>query len=1243
MIIPAFLSAESLRYDLNCGGYTLVGSMTQGYTIKMADTGFGQLRSPGDPALPEKIIELRVPQEGVVSNIKLTVDDADVVLLPKVYNIAPQGPVLLEGLASWGEGKSIVNGKNTYVYDVNAFFPGETIELLPTVTKKELAGMDGRRRIYRLVRYLRLAFHPFAYNPVARQLKLAKSASVTVSYTVAALDKIPPAVVPAAPADYVIITTNAIVSGSTMLQSFVNMKEATGHTVRIVTEDDFGSLTGQAPNGRAEKIRQWLMDNYLALGIDYVLLIGDPDPDDPLNETADDKIGDVPMKMCYPGYAAPEDRNCPTDFFYADLAGNWDLDGDGLYGECVSADQPKSPSPAVGPDVFSARWTGKIQFDYSESYSLRLFADDGVRLYIDGDPVPLIDEWADHDSPLLYSGSVVGTTAGLHDITVEYYKNNGDAMIKLYWFNVNHDKGQRIVPADHLYHYDLATGTYVPGGLTAMYYNAIDLSGPPVMIDVGIINKVWLSGDYGTGGMQPQAQVSVGRIPVYQNDYYTLDDVLTKIIAYETDPSDISWRESVLLPMKPLDTVVQGYTLGEIIKTSVADPYGYKSFRIYEKDYAPSGPTPDLWPCTSDNVVAEWQNHYGMVTWWTHGGPDEAKDVLYLWDIENLDDAFPAITFQTSCTNGKPERHDNISYALLRHGGIATVSGTRVTYYSGDPIGDISDDANQNMAYYFTSYVMAVSVGPLSVGDALNLVYRNMKKVSVNMMAFVIYGDPDCRLLNTFPRQRPVAEAGGPYACTEGESLVLDAAGSSDPAGGSIEYRWDTDGDGIFDTEWSSDRRHTIDLCDKTVVVTVQVRNEIGCVSRDSATVTVGNLPPAADVGPDQTVYVNVTTRFTGSTTDPGNDVKKYLWDFGDGSSTCNWTLTPTHTYTAEGTYTVTLTVWDDFDAVGSDTLQVTVSGICPLSNENPARPWTKITGNYTLQPDTGLKTEGNISLKLNGTGYMAAATTVFSANEIRTYSDRLNLDIYMPSPASNPYWLGHVLLFINCPSAGVFNQYIGLVELTGLSLDSWQTLNFMLPSHIIDLFAGSSSDIRISVVVNTSQSSASPYRIDYLRFGGEVMVKPPVPSANRLENVWSAATAAPTYITLNSASEDAPVYCQTLHADWASQQWIMEPVPGLTDRVRLKCLWNDGSTDYYLTATGTSGSGEGDPVVGKALRTDWSSQMWIVEPGRGGSTRFKSAWSLSTYLTVKSTDDFSAVVCQPDHPDWSSQEWNVK
>jgi hypothetical protein len=81
-------------------------------------------------------------------------------------------------------------------------------------------------------------------------------------------------------------------------------------------------------------MREWLKNNYLSYSIKYVLLIGNPDPDDPSLDS--DAVGDVPMKMCWPrrrDEGSPDDDEAPTDYFYADLTGDWDLDGDGYFGE----------------------------------------------------------------------------------------------------------------------------------------------------------------------------------------------------------------------------------------------------------------------------------------------------------------------------------------------------------------------------------------------------------------------------------------------------------------------------------------------------------------------------------------------------------------------------------------------------------------------------------------------------------------------------------------------------------------------------------------------------------------------------------------------------------------------------------------------------------------------------------------------------------------------------------------------
>jgi len=54
--------------------------------------------------------------------------------------------------------------------------------------------------------------------------------------------------------------------------------------------------------------------------------------------------------------------------------------------------------------------------------------------------------------------------------------------------------------------------------------------------------------------------------------------------------------------------------------------------------------------------------------------------------------------------------------------------------------------------------------------------------------------DPNCVGFN----QPPVADSGGPYEVALGETIVLDASGSTDPDGDGLSIRWDLDEDGVY-------------------------------------------------------------------------------------------------------------------------------------------------------------------------------------------------------------------------------------------------------------------------------------------------------------------------------------------------------------------------------------------------------------------------------------------------------------
>jgi PKD repeat protein len=83
-----------------------------------------------------------------------------------------------------------------------------------------------------------------------------------------------------------------------------------------------------------------------------------------------------------------------------------------------------------------------------------------------------------------------------------------------------------------------------------------------------------------------------------------------------------------------------------------------------------------------------------------------------------------------------------------------------------------------------------------------------------------------------------------------------------------------------------------------------------------------GNQAPTASFTYSCT---DLSCDFDGSgSSDSDGSIVSYDWDFGDGATASG--VTASHTYAADGTYTVTLTVTDDLGATGTDAQDVAVA-----------------------------------------------------------------------------------------------------------------------------------------------------------------------------------------------------------------------------------------------------------------------------------------------------------------------------
>jgi hypothetical protein len=226
-----------------------------------------------------------------------------------------------------------------------------------------------------------------------------------------------------------------------------------------------------------------------------------------------------------------------------------------------------------------------------------------------------------------------------------------------------------------------------------------------------------------------------------------------------------------------------------------------------------------------------------------------------------------------------------------------------ISYPAGSTTTDVS--SKDTVRTTFKADVPGVYVVGLAVND--ERLFSEMVAVTITVSA---------------QNGAPTAQAGTGQNVLKGAVVQLDSAGSADPNGDALRYRWTLVSSPTGSAASLSDRaaaRPTF-TADVSGVYVVSLVVSDGILSSEPSMTTVtassANLAPVANAGPEQTVRVGDLVRLSGSaSTDANGDALNYLWTWtanpGNAVLSGALTVSPSFTPSVAGIYVLTLTVND--------------------------------------------------------------------------------------------------------------------------------------------------------------------------------------------------------------------------------------------------------------------------------------------------------------------------------------------
>jgi len=315
--------------------------------------GVPNIADPGEPCLPVKGAYILIPKNTQVS--KIDVIPSEKVYLGSGFNIEPSGkpvPLSMANLAKPPE-------SDPEIYDSNDPFPGV---LFTEVGTYSFRGYDVLVLSLYPVQYVPVKGELFYFNNITVSVELVEDKTTNSLFLGLMNDKLEitkkvdnPAIVDtyikkitACPVlgqyDFLILTTDEFKNSFEPLK---NAHDSEGIKTEIKTLRDISLFPDSVT---PEDIRDFIKDEYLNNGIEYVLLGGDADT--------------ILAKMLYvfglDEGTKPYETEMPSDLYYACLDGPYNFDGDDRWGE------PTDGEGGSDVDLFAEVYVGRACVDSKE-------------------------------------------------------------------------------------------------------------------------------------------------------------------------------------------------------------------------------------------------------------------------------------------------------------------------------------------------------------------------------------------------------------------------------------------------------------------------------------------------------------------------------------------------------------------------------------------------------------------------------------------------------------------------------------------------------------------------------------------------------------------------------------------------------------------------------------------------------------------------------------------------------------